>query len=137
MSEVGYVPDKQFTEQEYDLMESYSKIALPQAIIATLLGYNFNTFKHKYRKDPEAKKRIKYGRAYAIQFAHDWAFKKAFVDDNEKIAILWLRTQAGWSEKTIHEISGPNGSPLEIGEKLNATDRMAEIVKQLVDSPKE
>ena len=29
-------------------------------------------------------------------------------------AIFWLRARAGWREKNVHEVTGPNGGPIQV-----------------------
>jgi hypothetical protein len=50
-------------------------------------------------------------------------YRKATGDGREAVtaAIFWLKTRAHWKETSVHEVSGPDGGPIEAIE-WNPTD---------------
>ena len=49
-------------------------------------------------------------------------------------AIFWLRTRAGWREKEVHEITGPNGGPIQMVDMSGLSDAQLAALEPVLSS---
>lgn len=48
-------------------------------------------------------------------------FKAGTEDGSVAAMIFWMKSQAGWTEKSIHELVGPGGGPVQHIHKIERT----------------
>lgn len=82
---------------------------VPVDDIGRVLGITDRTLAKYYREELDT------AAAKANTKVAQWLFKKATSDGPQAVtaAIFWLKTRARWKDTTSHEISGPNGGPIQ------------------------
>lgn len=94
------------SDDERRQIENLAGIGLPYRDIASTLGVALDTLK-KHCGDE-----LKRGKAIANAKVARTLHNKA-VDGDTAAAIFWAKTQMGWRETERHELSGPDGGPIE------------------------
>lgn len=85
---------------------------LSQDQIADYFGISRPTFAAMIERDNDISLRYKKGKAKAIGLVAQGLLQKARNGDTAS-AIFYLKTQAGWKETNVQEITGANGTALQ------------------------
>ncbi len=104
---------------------------LNQDQIADYFGIARNTFRAICDRDPEVLERYKRGKAKAIAHVANGLLQKARSGCTTS-SIFYLKTQAGWQEKTGIEHSGET----TVSHKGKATDAIARMLDQIAERQK-
>ncbi len=106
-------------------VESMVGFGLTQAQICGVMRIDLKTLR-KYYSDE-----LVNGEAKAIAQVAQSLFKKATGDGSQSVtaAIFWLKTRARWKDTTAHEISGPNGGPVQTIDLTGATDEQLNALR--------
>lgn len=80
--------------------------------IADYLSIARNTFTAICERQPEVGERYARGKAKAIGTVAKGLIRQAIEDDNIQAQMFYLKTQAGWMEKSQTEITGADGAAL-------------------------
>jgi hypothetical protein len=93
-------------------VEALAGYGVSEADIATVLAMELATLRGLYRAELES------GHIKANSKVAENLYRKATGDGREAViaAIFWLKTRAGWRETNVHEVSGPNGAPIDVVE---------------------
>jgi len=102
---------------------------LNQEQIADYFGISRRTFQNILDRDEEAAARYKRGKAKAIAHVANGLLQKARAGDTTS-AIFYLKTQAGWRETERIEHSGPDGSPIQVGNVRQKIEARLEKLRQ-------
>ena len=102
---------------------------LNQDQIADFLGISRTTFRAICARDDEVSVRYKRGKAKAIAHVANGLLQKARAGDTTS-AIFYLKTQAGWRETERIEHSGPDGSPIQVGNVRQKIEARLEKLRQ-------
>ena len=106
----GHYPAHQPTDATRKQVEALASYGVPQDDIAKVIGISSLTLRGHYA-DILATARIK-----ANSMVAQSLFQKATKGDGQAsvtAAIFWLKTRARWRERDIHEITGPDGGPIQ------------------------
>ena len=85
---------------------------LSQEQIADYFGIARNTFTAICERQPEVLEQYKKGKARAIGTVAKGLVKQA-MEGNTSAAMFYLKTQAGWRETSVQEITGKDGATLQ------------------------
>jgi hypothetical protein len=85
---------------------------LSQEQIADYFGIARNTFIAICERQPEVLEQYKKGKARAIGTVAKGLVKQA-MEGNTSAAMFYLKTQAGWRETNVQEITGKDGATLQ------------------------
>jgi DNA-binding CsgD family transcriptional regulator len=96
-------PRKTFTPEELEQIERLASL-LSQSQLADFFGISGRHFRRLMEKDDALRSAYKKGRANAIASVAGNLLRKAQGGDNTAM-IFYLKTQAGWSEKTIIDLN--------------------------------
>lgn len=101
----GRPPFKPSEEQIYsvDLMAS---IGIPHEAIAGALGIDKKTLYKYFRTQ------LDHGKTRTVTKVADSLVRQALAG-NVTAAIFYLKTQAGWKEAQVHELTGADGGPIQ------------------------
>jgi len=105
-------PAKELTASQKAEVETLAAV-LSTAQIADYFGIGRTTFFAMLERDEEIAERYKRGKARAIGTIAQSLLVKARGGDTTSM-IFYLKTQAGWREKTEVEHSGPGGGPVVV-----------------------
>ena len=100
---------------------------LSQDQIADYFGISRPTFAAMIERDNDISLRYKKGKAKAIGLVAQGLLQKARNGDTAS-AIFYLKTQAGWRETSVQEITGANGGAIQV----NTTAMSAEEAYNLL-----
>jgi hypothetical protein len=91
-------------------VEAMAGFGVPEIDIARVVGIDPKTLRKHYRDELDT------GHVKANAKVAENLYRKATGEGREAVtaAIFWLKTRAGWKETAIHEVSGPEGRPLEV-----------------------
>ena len=103
------MPTFEPTEKERQLVEQMCAVGIPQESICLVVrdGIDDKTLRKHFRKELDTAK-IK-----ANAKIGGTLFNKAIAGDTASL-IFWAKTQMGWRETQVTEISGPKGGPVPI-----------------------
>lgn len=96
------------TDENKRLVKNLAAVGIRYVDIAQKLDIKDDTLVKYYKKELEE------GRIDANAAIGQTLFQQA-KDGNTSAAIFWLKTRAGWKETQVNEITGAEGSPLNIG----------------------
>lgn len=85
---------------------------LSQEQIADYFGIGRTTFFEICERQPDVYEQYKKGKARAIGTVAKGLVKQA-MDGNTSAAMFYLKTQAGWRETSVQEITGKDGATLQ------------------------
>lgn len=88
-------------------IESMAGFGLTQSQISAIIGVSVDTLARRF---PEA---MAVGKAKAVAMVAQSLYKRAIAGDNQA-AIFYLRSQAGWIDRTGVQVTGKNNGPLMI-----------------------
>jgi len=104
-------PRKKLTPKQLDELETLSAV-LSQEQIADYFGMARSTFNELMTRDTEVSGRYKKGRAKVIRDLGRGLIQKA-LDGDTVSAMFYLKCQAGWKERSVQEVTGADGGPVE------------------------
>lgn len=115
-----YVP----TEEGQKMVEAMSASGIPQDDICLVLGITKKTLrKHfSFELDTAATK--------ANAKIAQTLFNKATGGDTTAM-IWWTKARMRWSEKAVHEHSGPDGGPIRAESTVVSAEQAAELITKL------
>ena len=108
------------------LVETSSGLGLPHEQIGALVGIDDKTLRKHYRQELDV------GKAKASAKVAQTLFNKALSGDTTAM-IWWSKAQMRWAEVQKHEMSGPNGSPIQMDVDQSVFDALLqnlELVQQ-------
>jgi hypothetical protein len=112
------------TDAQRQLVQLHATIGTTQDTIARILGIDAKTLRLHYRDELDlalAKANATIGGAL---------FNKAKGGDTAAM-IFWMKTQAGWKEKSVVEGAGPNGEHLhKVGPDEHASAVIAALTRK-------
>lgn len=111
---LGGRPPHEPTKAMREQVQVAAGLGFRQDAIADLVGVAPKTLRLHYQHE------IRFGKAMANAKVAAALFNKAIGGDVAAM-IFWLKTQAGWSEKTRVEHSGPDGSPIVVYDAIKRT----------------
>lgn len=117
-------PPITLTEDQVREVETLAAL-LNQDQIADYLGISRTTFRAICDRDDEVSERYKRGKAKAIAHVANGLLQKARAGDTTS-AIFYLKTQAGWREKSEVEHSGR-------GDGVGGRDRLQLLLDQIAE----
>ncbi|WP_376094351.1 hypothetical protein ACE7GA_00950 [Roseomonas sp. CCTCC AB2023176] len=103
MPQPPYVP----TEEQRRVVKTMAAFGIPQPDIARVVGCSDRTLRKVYRHELDT------AATEANARVAQCLFQQATTPGNVAASIFWLKARAGWREKQVHEVSGPDGRPLE------------------------
>jgi transposase len=104
---MGKVVEHNPNEETRRLVKNLSAVGTRYEDIAAKLGISSDTLTRKYRQELDD------GRIDANATVANTLFQQA-KSGNVTAVIFWLKTRAGWREKTQVEITGEDGGPVKI-----------------------
>lgn len=109
MKHPGGRPPHAPTAATRQAVEMMAAAGIPSEDVARVLGITKPTLRKHYRAELDT------ASAKANAKVAQSLFKKATGDGPQAVtaAIFWLKTRARWKDTTSHEISGPNGGPIQ------------------------
>jgi hypothetical protein len=107
----GGKPQKTLTPEQVLEVGTLSAF-LSQEQIADYFGIARNTFIAICERQPEVFEQYKKGKARAIGTVAKGLIKQA-MEGNTSAAMFYLKTQAGWRETSVQEITGKDGATLQ------------------------
>ena len=103
-------PPVEITDEQVAQVEKLAAM-LPLAKIADFLGISETTLRERFRSDARISDAYSRGRAN-VEAAMARSVIVAGTNGDLAAAQFYLRTQAGWSDKQKHEVSGPEGGAI-------------------------
>lgn len=103
MAPPRYVP----TDEQRRTVKTMAAYGIPQEAIAKVVRCSEPTLRRSFRAELDTA--VHEANARVAQCL----YQQATTPGNVAASIFWLKARAGWREKQIHEVSGPNGAPLE------------------------
>ena len=96
-------------------VEALAGYGVPETEIAEVIGIDPKTLRKHYRSE------LRQGHIKANSRVAESLYRKATSEGAQSVtgAIFWLKTRAGWRESVSHEVSGPEGAPIEIADCSN------------------
>ena len=104
-------PQVELTPEQIAQVETLASV-LSQEQIADYLGIAKSTFQAILDRDPVVFGHYKKGKSKAIASVAQGLLKKALSGDTAS-AIFYLKTQAGWKETNVQEVTGANGEAIQ------------------------
>ena len=95
-------PPHEPTRATRELVQLHTMVGTRQEVIADIIGIDPKTLRKYYRKELDQSK------AKANATIGGALFNKAKSDTTAMI--FWMKTQAGWKETNVNEITNPDGS---------------------------
>ncbi|TQE96068.1 MAG: hypothetical protein FKY71_16850 [Spiribacter salinus] len=99
-------PAHEPTDQQRRQVEAMAGYGIPHLDMAAVIGIDRKTLEKHYRRELDT------GSTKATAKIAESLYRQA-VEGNTSAAIFWMKARAGWSEKTRHELSGPDGGPMQ------------------------
>lgn len=98
------------TKDQRTLVGIMAGCGFKHELIAERIGIDDKTLRKHFREE------LTEGKSAANAIVAQSLFKKATGDGSQSVtaAIFWMKTQAGWKETTVSELSGTNGAPLVV-----------------------
>jgi transcriptional regulator with XRE-family HTH domain len=94
-------------------VESLAANGLTQEQIAAALGISESTLHQRKRDSADFAAAIKRGKAKGIALVTN-KLMESIKAGNMTGMIFFLKTQAGWKETNLHEVTGANGDPISL-----------------------
>lgn len=98
--------DHKATDENRRLVKMLAAVGARVDDIGTKLGISHDTVLNHYRQELEE------GRIDANAQVAQTLFQQA-KSGNTAAMIFWMKTRAGWKEKTTHELVGADGGPIQ------------------------
>lgn len=100
---VSGMPPHEPTRATRELVQLHAMVGTRQEVIASIIGIDPKTLRKYYREELDQSK------AKANATIGGALFNKAKSGDTAAM-IFWMKTQAGWKETNVNEITNPDGS---------------------------
>lgn len=100
---VSGMPPHEPTRATRELVQLHTMVGTRQEVIASIIGIDPKTLRKYYRDELDQSK------AKANATIGGALFNKAKSGDTAAM-IFWMKTQAGWKETNVNEITNPDGS---------------------------
>lgn len=105
--------------------------------MAPLLDISPATLERIMKANKEVSEAVKKGRSKAIFQVGKSAYQQAVTGKVPAMTMFYLKCRAGWKESHVHEISGPEGKPIETKSHSTLTDEQLDAkIKRLYDKLK-
>ena len=107
------------TDASRKQVEALASYGVPRGEIAKVAGVCMNTLAKHYGET------LDIAATKANSLVAQSLFNRAVKGDGAaatSAAIFWLKVRAGWREKDVHEISGPNGGPIQMVDMSELSD---------------
>lgn len=103
-------PEFKPTKDQRTLVGIMAGCGFKHELIAERVGIDDKTLRKHFRAELDE------GKANANAIVAQSLFKKATGDGSQSVtaAIFWMKTQAGWKETSVSEVSGADGAPLVV-----------------------
>lgn len=95
--------------EEIAKVKLYAGLGSTQEQIATMIGKSVDTL----TRNPLTAKALAEGKAETLAKVAGALVRKALNGDTAS-AIFYLKTQGGWKETSVQELSGANGDPIQV-----------------------
>jgi hypothetical protein len=95
------------TEEQRRVVKTMAAYGIPQDAIAKVVHCSEPTLRRAYRHELDTA--VHEANARVAQCL----YQQATTPGNVAASIFWLKARAGWREKQVHEVSGPEGKPVE------------------------
>ncbi len=117
------------TDEERKLVEQMCAVGIPQESICLVIrdGIDSKTLRKHFRTELDTAK-IKANATIGGKL-----FNKAIAGDTACL-IFWAKTQMGWRELSVHEVTGKDGAPLN-PPSMSAAEALKMIAEFHRDSP--
>jgi hypothetical protein len=137
----GGRPSHEPTDATRKQVETMAGYGVPEPGIAKSIGIGEVTLRKYYRDE------LDIGVVKANSAVAQSLYKKALGQGSGSVAagIFWLKTRARWKETSVHEHSGPNGTPIQTfdlsklkdltDEELDAAERIHAKLAALGGNP--
>jgi len=119
----GGRPQFEPTDEQRRTVRAMVAYGVPLEDIAKVIGVDRKTLSKHFRQE------IDTAAAEANAKVAQSLYKNAVEHNTTAAQIFWLKTKAGWRETQAHEISGPEGGPIEIA------GAKSELLKRLTGGP--
>ena len=96
-------PPHEPTRATRELVQLHTMVGTRQEVIASIIGIDPKTLRKYYRDE------LDFAKAKANATIGGALFNKAKAGDTAAM-IFWMKTQAGWKETNVNEITNPDGS---------------------------
>ncbi len=116
------------TDRDRKTVESMAAYGIPRPDIAAVIGISEPTLR-KYYADELATATAK-ANAKVAETLYRKATDQKISGPSVTAAIFWLKTRAQWRETDRHEITGPDGGPVQT-EDVSARDILADRLARL------
>src|SRR5690625_5304828 len=100
---VSGMPPHEPTKATRELVQLHTMVGTTQEALASIIGIDPKTLRKYYRDELDLAK------AKANATIGGALFNKAKSGDTTAM-IFWMKTQAGWKETSVNEITNPDGS---------------------------
>lgn len=117
------------TEQDRKTVEAMSASGITQEDICLVIGVTRKTLRKHFTEELDT------AATKANAKIAQSLFNKAIAGDTTA-AIWWTKARMRWSEKKEHELSGPNGGPIQAESTVVSVEQAAELITQLQKKPK-
>lgn len=105
--------------------------------MAALLEISDATLDRLIKRDPRVKDAIEKGRAEASEAITYTAFRMAASGRHPAMTMFWLKCRERWKETSVHELSGPDGKPIETKNLSDLPeDQLDERIAKFLPAPK-
>ena len=104
-------PKLKFTKEQVAEVATLAAVLTIEQM-ADYFGIGRNSFTNIMQRQPEVEEAYKRGKAKAIGAVAKGLLQQALAGD-KAAAMFYLKTQAGWRETNIQEITGANGTTLQ------------------------
>lgn len=94
--------------------------------MAALLNMSKKTFERRMEDTPGASDALEKGRSAAAENVTQTAYKLAVGGKYPAMTMFWLKCRERWKETTAHELSGPDGKPIEAKSVNTLSDEQIE-----------
>lgn len=81
--------------------------------MAALIDVSDATLDRLIERDSRVKEAIEKGRAEASEAITNTAYRLASSGRHPAMTMFWLKCRERWKETSVHELSGPDGKPIE------------------------
>jgi hypothetical protein len=115
-------PKPKLTAEQIVELKKMATLGLSIDQMAPLLDISARTLERMNAENDAVSGAIKKGRAEAIIAVGKSAFVQAVSGKTPAMTMFYLKCRAGWKETQVHELSGPDGKPIETRDKSDLTD---------------
>ena len=119
------------TDASRKQIEALASFGVPRNEIARVAGICLNTLSKHYGDT------LDIAATKANSLVAQSLFNRAVKGDGAaatSAAIFWLKVRAGWREKDVHEVTGPNGGPIQMVDVSGLSDAQLEALQPVLSS---